>query len=314
MNKKGFTLVELLAVIAILAILMLLIMPNVLGMFSKGKKDTFKVQVQSIIRAAETQKQNDELSGKNVQGYCGNIGSICPPEMKLDITESDIKYALLFNNSNKVSAVAVEDSNYCYVNSTDVANIDENDFVENGTLSCDSEGCSCSGQSGTNSNVQNSPYVYWTIREGGNNVEYAQGSYPTGAKTRLNDLTLVDGLALIRTNKETGEHEACIYYNGKIACQKANGWVTSDRNGIATLNSLKQNVESSLGITIDESSTNYNTNYASVRIENSENVYGGIWVYNYSAKTRILQWSTDDHCDLYNDGIATCGPVEVLYN
>lgn len=33
MNKKGFTLVELLAVIAILAILVIVAMPNVLGMF-----------------------------------------------------------------------------------------------------------------------------------------------------------------------------------------------------------------------------------------------------------------------------------------
>ena len=33
MNKKGFTLVELLAVIAILAILVIVAMPNVLGRF-----------------------------------------------------------------------------------------------------------------------------------------------------------------------------------------------------------------------------------------------------------------------------------------
>ena len=33
MKKKGFTLVELLAVIAILAILVIVAMPNVLGMF-----------------------------------------------------------------------------------------------------------------------------------------------------------------------------------------------------------------------------------------------------------------------------------------
>ncbi|UKI58404.1 MAG: prepilin-type N-terminal cleavage/methylation domain-containing protein [Clostridium sp.] len=38
MNKKGFTLVELLAVIAILAILVLVAVPNVLGMFNNAKK------------------------------------------------------------------------------------------------------------------------------------------------------------------------------------------------------------------------------------------------------------------------------------
>ena len=37
MNKKGFTLVELLAVIAILAILVIIALPNVLKMFKCGR-------------------------------------------------------------------------------------------------------------------------------------------------------------------------------------------------------------------------------------------------------------------------------------
>ena len=37
-NKKGFTLVELLAVIAILAILVIIALPNVMGMFNEAKK------------------------------------------------------------------------------------------------------------------------------------------------------------------------------------------------------------------------------------------------------------------------------------
>ena len=38
MKKRGFTLVELLAVIAILAILVLISLPNVVGMFNNAKK------------------------------------------------------------------------------------------------------------------------------------------------------------------------------------------------------------------------------------------------------------------------------------
>ena len=41
MNKKGFTLVELLAVIAILALLVIIALPNVLSMFNNAKKDLF---------------------------------------------------------------------------------------------------------------------------------------------------------------------------------------------------------------------------------------------------------------------------------
>ena len=47
-NKKGFTLVELLAVIAILAVILLLIVPNIVDMFNNGKKDAFIRQVQSV--------------------------------------------------------------------------------------------------------------------------------------------------------------------------------------------------------------------------------------------------------------------------
>ena len=50
MNKKGFTLVELLAVIAILAILVLVAVPNVLGMFNKAKKDTFLTETKNIFK------------------------------------------------------------------------------------------------------------------------------------------------------------------------------------------------------------------------------------------------------------------------
>ena len=41
MKNKGFTLVELLAVIAILAILVIIALPNVLKMFNDSKKNSF---------------------------------------------------------------------------------------------------------------------------------------------------------------------------------------------------------------------------------------------------------------------------------
>lgn len=41
MNKRGFTLVELLAVIAILALLVIIALPNVLSMFNNAKKIYF---------------------------------------------------------------------------------------------------------------------------------------------------------------------------------------------------------------------------------------------------------------------------------
>ena len=55
MRKKGFTLVELLAVIAILAILVIIAMPNVLDMFNKAKQDAFETEVRSHIKVVNSE-------------------------------------------------------------------------------------------------------------------------------------------------------------------------------------------------------------------------------------------------------------------
>ena len=52
-NKKGFTLVELLAVIAILAILVIIAIPNVLKMFNDSKKNAFMVQARKTASVAQ---------------------------------------------------------------------------------------------------------------------------------------------------------------------------------------------------------------------------------------------------------------------
>ena len=143
MKKKGFTLVELLAVIAIIAILMVLVMPNILNMFNGGKEKTFGVQVGNIVKAAETQRQTDVLDGKNSKVYCSGLDSVCADSPELSINETDTKYLVTFDN-NKVSGVAVEDSNYCYINSSDPSNINPSDFVSGGSIVCSmTSGCSC---------------------------------------------------------------------------------------------------------------------------------------------------------------------------
>ena len=68
MKNKGFTLVELLAVIAILAILVIVAMPNVLGMFNQAKVSSFVTEVQKIMDTAVTTFTKDALfnSGESV--------------------------------------------------------------------------------------------------------------------------------------------------------------------------------------------------------------------------------------------------------
>ena len=63
MKKKGFTLVELLAVIAILAILVILSLPNVMSMYHNAKKKSFLNEVEIIYNTASEAYMKDNIRG-----------------------------------------------------------------------------------------------------------------------------------------------------------------------------------------------------------------------------------------------------------
>ena len=149
-SKKGFTLVELLAVIAILAILMLLIMPNVLNMFQNGRKDAFITQVQTVWRTANTQYISGSLSG----AANSTFASTCPTGLsscgQLDVGSTNVKYFVNINGEGNVAQIGVSDGNFCYVaNTNPKLNITREEVGEpnNKTLTCTASGstvtCSC---------------------------------------------------------------------------------------------------------------------------------------------------------------------------
>ena len=61
MKKKGFTLVELLAVIAILAILVIIALPNVLSMYRQARENSFQNEVKEVFRTAQQQFLIDSM-------------------------------------------------------------------------------------------------------------------------------------------------------------------------------------------------------------------------------------------------------------
>ena len=141
LNKKGFTLVELLAVIAILAILMLLITPNVLKLFTQGKQDAFKTQVQRIWKAAEQEYLTASMRGETPGPYCYS-GDNADGNHKLSISENKkLLYYVTFDDEGNVASLKVTDGAYHYDSSVAGAKLGLDSIeVQNGgaTLDCSS--------------------------------------------------------------------------------------------------------------------------------------------------------------------------------
>lgn len=124
LNKKGFTLVELLAVIAILAILMLLVTPNILRLFTEGKKNSFATQVQSVWKAAETKYISDALTNDSPGPYCyvgDNLGAWATRNGEktdssiLNISDNkSLAYYVEFDKEGKISTLIVTNGTYYY--------------------------------------------------------------------------------------------------------------------------------------------------------------------------------------------------------
>lgn len=112
MKNKGFTLVELLAVIAILAILVIVAMPNVLSMFNDAKVNTFVTDVQKIMDTAIAEFTGDAFSsgGKTIY-YSSTTGDLAASKLNID---TDKEYFIEMDRHGEFKRVIVYDENYCY--------------------------------------------------------------------------------------------------------------------------------------------------------------------------------------------------------
>ena len=106
MKKKGFTLVELIAVIALLSIIMLLIVPNVANYLNNSKKTLFYDNVVNMFKSATTtfMYQDDPTNTT-----FSNNG------VKLDVdVENEYVYTIRVNNYGEVISIDVNNGVYSY--------------------------------------------------------------------------------------------------------------------------------------------------------------------------------------------------------
>ena len=112
MKKKGFTLVELLAVIAILAILVIIALPNVLKMFNDAKEKAFTTEVREIYKTAQQQWIADSMFSTGEKEYVRC--STCTGK-ELDMSgRRELEYYIKLDKSGNVITYKATDGSYQY--------------------------------------------------------------------------------------------------------------------------------------------------------------------------------------------------------
>ena len=100
MNKKGFTLVELLVVIIILAILVLLALPRVLTFMERSRVSSFVVEANGVIKAARSAHGNSELDEEEIlYPVCYTVAELVD-QGYLDKDKNELKGAIVIDMDN----------------------------------------------------------------------------------------------------------------------------------------------------------------------------------------------------------------------
>ena len=117
MNKKGFTLVELLAVIAILAILVIIALPNVMGMFNQAKQNSFTTEIKEIFKTAQQQWISDSMINTGDIAYFRDGGASGDTANGKGLSLSgrtELDFFIKINKSGFVTQYYATDGSYQY--------------------------------------------------------------------------------------------------------------------------------------------------------------------------------------------------------
>ena len=123
MNKKGFTLVELLAVIAILAILVIIALPNVLKMYNDSKKNAFMTEAQNLAKEVSSKYISESMKGNKVS-------VISNKQNPLDMTGRELEYSFELDSQGKIKNMIVSNGTYCISTNKDYTKITRDDISD----------------------------------------------------------------------------------------------------------------------------------------------------------------------------------------
>ena len=123
MKNKGFTLVELLAVIAILAILVIIALPNVLKMYNDSKKNAFMTEAQNLAKEVSSKYISESMKGNKVS-------VISNQQNPLDMTGRELEYSFELDSQGKIKNMIVSNGTYCISTNKDYTKITRDDISD----------------------------------------------------------------------------------------------------------------------------------------------------------------------------------------
>ena len=212
-DRKGFTLVELLAVIAILAILVIIALPNVLNMYIKARKTAFLTETKTIYKEAEKKY----ISGKVTDTDIKVIDS--ENDSKLDMTGEKLKYCIVLDNSGKVELLKASNGKYVVdvYKDDDLSSFDLDRVIEgnldgykcNGVVPPKATSCTYDGELVQGAEFVKGKFTYRYMQEGkivrdGKSLDW-QNIATDGWGVQLTDKTSTDAVVA----------DTCTYINDK---------------------------------------------------------------------------------------------------
>lgn len=137
-SNKGFTLVELLAVISILAILVLLSMPAIMSMYRNARKDTFLNEVRNLLTGAESEFLSEALKNNKIELVASdeeliniaNQGGEQKISGEIDYTGKKIDYYIELDAHGKPQRYIFSDGNYAIFSTKGKEEVQASEIIE----------------------------------------------------------------------------------------------------------------------------------------------------------------------------------------
>ncbi len=304
-DKKGFTLVELLAVIVVLGVLTLLITPKVLQSIKDAEKKSKLTSAQNLVKAAELKASNNELMGIN-QSIKINYQT-GENENYLDYSGEKPEIGQVQIKTNGDVAIAVKFGDFCYLkpyNSNDITIIEYNintcgensDIFINYTmpeLAVSGDGLyEALGEPGRYIYRGTNPNNYINLKENGVNVLYRIVSYENDGTIKVvrNERIMKDGSSTIKWDNDTDRQNAQNTYCKTATGCNAWGNQSNTYYNNQTLSDLEQDFY--FHYYSDNQATNLSikpsNNYGTVTTDSSLNTYlNNTWINTLDFKNNI---------------------------